>query len=172
MLTERRRRFVDRYVMHGNQTLAAEEAGFKQPAVTGCKLMKDKTVRAAIKAAQKPAEEAAWLTREERLVLLSGICAGKIGDVEVSLSGDLVRDPKTDEPLQVTKVKDRIKAAEVMSRMLGEFIEKREHSGPGGAAISVRNVEPTPEEALSMLEAEARKNPELAGRLKKLGGGT
>lgn len=173
-LTERRRRFVDRFLVHGNATRAAEEAGFKQPNVSGTKLVKDSAVRAAIKAAQKPAEEAAWATREERLMLLTGIARGEIGDAEVSLSGDLVKNDDG-SPLQVTKVKDRIKAMEVMARMLGENLEKREHSGPGGGPIPVGTT-PSEAEAVNMLAAAAAKNPVMAKQLqaqlgKLLGGG-
>lgn len=150
-LTERQQRFVTAYLASGNATDAARVAGYANPNKWGPTLVKHGGVKAAIRAKAKPAEEAVWLSREERLIILSNIALGKVGDAVTDLSGmPIVGDDG--KPLTTpAKVRDRVSAMTLISKMNGELLEKREHSGPGGGAIPVRAA--TREEAEAALAA-------------------
>lgn len=56
-------------------------------------------------------------------------------------------------------------------RIFGDLATKVELSGPGGGPILSANVDATGEQALEALKLAARRDPQLAGELKKLGSG-
>ena len=113
-LTERQRRFVEAYVgkAEGNATEAARLAGYSgddaQLAVRGSEAVRNRNIAAAIEEARKPRTRRAILTREQRQELLTEFAT----DVTV-------------------EHRDRLKAIEVLGKMQGDFIERREvkHEG-------------------------------------------
>ena len=146
-LTEKQRRFVRRYLAHGNATQAAREAGYSQPNKVSADLVKQGAVKAAIEAGQQKAEAADVMSREQALQNLTGIA-------------------KT-----AKMAKDRISATALLSKLQGwEAARKHEHSGPGGGPIPHSEVPATREQALEALKAQAKRDPALAEELKKLGG--
>jgi phage terminase small subunit len=98
-LPERRRRFVEHFVATGNAARSAEAAGFAHPDREGYRLLRNARVSAAIEAITGQATRDAIADREERLEILTDIVRGEV---------------------KGTLPKDRIAAANVMSRMNGE----------------------------------------------------
>lgn len=119
-LTERQRRFVEAYVgkAEGNATEAARLAGYSgddaQLAVRGSEAVRNRNVAEAIEAARKSRTRRAILTREQRQELLTEFA----NDVQA-------------------ETKDRIKAIEVLGKMQGDFIERREVEHKGAAVSFV-----------------------------------
>ena len=146
-LTERQRRFVREYLASGNATEAARRAGYAHPNKQG-------PIAEAIAAGGRKAEEHVWLTREERLVLLSGIAAGKVTETTLTLSGDPVEGP--------AKLRDRIKAMELMGRMCGDFSETRKHEG---------EIAVTKGDAVALLRERLQADPGVRARLLEVMGG-
>jgi phage terminase small subunit len=147
-LTERQRRFVQRYLVHGNATRAAKEAGYAQPNKLGAVLVKQGAVAAAIKAAQVKTTSANIIERDEALLVASRII-------------------RTDDDSRSV-----IAAIAQVSKMQSWEAPKRlEHTGPDGTPIQLQSVPATNEQALEALEAHAKKDPALAAQLKKLGSG-
>lgn len=95
MMTERRARFVDYFILTGNAAEACRRAGFsaKNPDAYGAKLKKDPEIRAAI---------------DERLRVLGKDRAASIGEVMTFLS-EAMRGKVKD-----AKARDRIEAAKVL----------------------------------------------------------
>lgn len=95
MMTERRARFVDYFILTGNAAEACRRAGFsaKNPDAYGAKLKKDPEIRAAI---------------DERLRALGKDRAASIGEVMTFLS-ETMRGKIKD-----AKARDRIEAAKVL----------------------------------------------------------
>ena len=52
-MNDRQRKFIEAYMIDPNATKAAKKAGFKQPHVAGCRLLKNVKVKAEIKKRQK-----------------------------------------------------------------------------------------------------------------------
>jgi phage terminase small subunit len=113
-LPEKRRRFIEAYLgeAKGNATEAARIAGYGSPAVEGCRLLKNAQVQAELE--KRVSEDPAVKSREEILRWWSDMMdAGGV------------------EP------RDRIKASELLAKAHGMFVQKVEHSGPGGSPIEV-----------------------------------
>lgn len=119
-LTEKQRRFVEAYVgkAEGNATEAARLAGYSGDdatlSVAGAKLVRNGKVADAIEDARKPRTRRAILTREQRQELLTEFANDE--DVEK---------------------RDRIKAIEVLGKMQGDFIERREVEHKGASVSFV-----------------------------------
>lgn len=146
-LTEKQRRFVERYLVHGNATRAAKSAGYRNPHVAGSTVAKHSAVAAAIAAGQSKTTARNVMERDEALALVAGIA----------------RDKRT--PSSV-----RIAAVARASRMQGwDAPEKLEHGGPGRGPIQVQSVPATREQAVDALRLAKARDAALAADLKKLG---
>jgi phage terminase small subunit len=142
-LTEKQRRFVEAYTgeAHGNATESARLAGYAGNDVTlgqvGAENLKKPQIAAAIQAALEPIRKAAIMTRERRQELLSKFAEG---DDPTALADD------PEAPF--IPVKDRIKAIEVLGKMQGDFVEKREVTVTNGVTVYLpdNGRDPEPEE--------------------------
>jgi phage terminase small subunit len=117
-LTSKRKAFVQAYCGEaaGNASEAARIAGYRSPGVEGCRLLKDARVQAEVRkhAARKEREDIA--TSDERQMLYTKIMRS-----------------------EGVEPRDRIKAAETLGKMHGDFLPERlEVSGPGGGDQVVR----------------------------------
>lgn len=147
-LTELQARFVECYLgeANGNATLAAKLAGYqgsdKALAVTASRLLRSAKVRRFLakvskgevgrqgKAAAASVELAvAIATHDERRAWLSGV----------------MRDPKV-------AMRDRLRAAELLAKIEGDFIHKVEVSGPDGGPMETLDVSKLSDEALAELD--------------------
>jgi len=121
-LTERQRRFVEAYVgkAEGNATEAARLAGYSHETTQGPRLLENVGVREAIEAARKPRTKRAIATREERQEFLTRVMNDE--------------DDSNDNGVEM---RDRLKACELLSKMQGDFIERREVEHKGAAVSFV-----------------------------------
>ena len=120
----------------GNAAEAARMAGYSKSSakVRGCNLLKrqdiiqavDMLTAHAIERADNQVTRSKIADADEVLEFLSGVMRGEIGDVVLCKDGFPVTDPATGETLEVSKVKDRIKASENLSKMLGLELRPQE----------------------------------------------
>lgn len=139
-LTHKQRRFVEAYTgeCHGNATEAYKRAGYSwgtdaTARVESHKLLTNPNVSSAIASATQEVSSRAIATRQERQELLTRILRGEETEVRLGSGGALVG---TTEFVVPVTAKDRLKALELLGRMQGDFVERHEHSGPGGGPIS------------------------------------
>ena len=130
-LSQKRRQFVLYYTgeAHGNATEAAKRAGYKNPRVIGARLLKVASVTAAIEEARKQDEGPKIMSRRERKEFFTRVAMGLGEEDTYTVDGALVEGPP--------KLKDRLRAAELLAKMEGDFLERVEHSGPGGTPVKI-----------------------------------
>ncbi|MEG0179834.1 MAG: terminase small subunit [Oscillospiraceae bacterium] len=123
--------FAYEYAQCGNATEAARRAGYKQPAVKGCQLLKLIGVKNELKsltdklnASKKSATEGIVEDFADRIAGMAEINAfwtsvirGEIGDKVVGEDGEVYAP---------TKISDRLKASELRAKVQGAFIERQE----------------------------------------------
>lgn len=111
-LTERQRRFVESYLASGNAMEAAKLAGYRCPHPEGSRLLRNATVALAIAAASTQRAGVALADRQERMEFLTR----------------MMRDSQEDAG-------NRLRASDILNRMDGSYVERREITGIGGVAI-------------------------------------
>ena len=123
-LTEKQRRFVEAYIgkAQGNATEAARQAGYKGNEVTlssvGAENLRKPQIAAAIEKARRPRTRKAIADREEREAWLSALMRGELTTTKLDAEGNAV---EVSAPMS-----DRVKANEILGKMNGDFIERRE----------------------------------------------
>ncbi|MCP4116475.1 MAG: terminase small subunit [Desulfobacteraceae bacterium] len=134
-LTTKQQRFVE--VFDGNATEAAREAGYKGNDVTlaqvGAENLKKPHIVAAIKERETERQSSKIATREERQAFWTDVMRGNITQDSVEGKGEdavVVKIPPD--------MKDRLRAAELLGKSEGDFIERKEVSGPGGGPVQTR----------------------------------
>lgn len=131
-LPEKRKRFADAYLASGNGTQAATVAGYAQPEVEACRLLKDAKVAAYMQAKAAPKVEHRMLVRENRLEWLAKVIAGEETEEVVTKEGEVI----SKEPA----IRDRLKAADMVAKMLGEYVKAEQPHGPTVAMHIAGNV--------------------------------
>lgn len=147
-LVPKRKVFIEEYLTCWNATEAARRAGYKHPAQQGSALTKLEIVERMIN------------NRIAELAVSSGEVLKRLGEQARSDIGDFLDD---DGSLNMAKARamgkthliksvtrsirgTRIElyssqaALELLGRNLGLFMDRLEHSGPGGAPIETRDV--------------------------------
>ncbi len=116
-LTVKQRRFIEAYT--GNATEAAILAGYRKQSARaiGAENLTKPNIIAAIQAREQNRLAKSVLTREERLIWWS----------------DMMMD-------KGQKTADRLRASELLARAEGDFLDRVEHTGPGGAPVELRTV--------------------------------
>lgn len=124
-LNERQKRFVDAYVKTGNASESIRQAGYKttNADVTATKLMKNPNVKAEIKRRLDELHAANVVDARECHELLSRIIRGKELE-ETALSVGTGNSARVERVKLPPKIKDRIKAAETMLKILSAVEEK------------------------------------------------
>lgn len=131
-LPEKRKRFVEAYLRTGNGTQAATEAGYAAPNTEAVRLLADASVAAAIKAKAEPVAKHRLLVRENRLEWLAKVIAGEETEAKLTAEGEVVETPAV--------MKDRLKAADMVAKMLGEYARAELPQGPTVAMHVTGNV--------------------------------
>lgn len=113
LLPEKRRKFIEAYLgtANGNATEAARIAGYASPTVEGSRLLTFADVRQEVD--RRIAGDPLIKSREQVLRWISE----KMDNAE-------------DE-------RNAVKCAEMMAKVHGSFVQKIEHSGPGGSPIEL-----------------------------------
>lgn len=123
-LTVKQRKFAEHYAQSGNATEAARLAGYKGAAATlavqGRENLKNPKVGAYLRSLTAQADASRIATATERQEFLTAVMRGKVL-VTVKPAGEDAQEYETSADL-----KDRLKAVELLGRMQGDFIEKRE----------------------------------------------
>lgn len=129
-LNARQRAFVRAYTSGktlGNGTQSAKKAGYggsdETLAVQASRLLSDAKVVEAIAAREADQDDASIADRYEREQFLASVMRG--AESERDALG---------EPVSVA-MRDRLKAAELLGKMGGDFIERREITGKDGAPL-------------------------------------
>lgn len=136
-LTLKQQKFVDHYNLYGHGTDAARAAGYKGNDVTlatvATENLKKHQIASAIKSQREELKQASIATAQERHEFLTSVMRGpKLSAEQMKLaleSGDITA-------LEGPKYSDRIKAAELLCKINGEFIEKKQIEG----GITVRVI--------------------------------
>lgn len=114
-LTARRQAFVDAYTgpAMGNASEAARLAGYAHAGVEGHRLLKNAKIQQEIAKVSQPRQDAAIADRAERLQFYSMV----------------MRD-------EAESTRDRARAAELLGKVQGDFIERKHIEHSGGAAVA------------------------------------
>jgi len=116
-LTPRQNKFIDLYA--GNAREAARLAGYKNPQGSAEQLMRSPKVIAALKERNKITEQSAAaqyiMSRVERQMFWTKV----------------VQD-------ESIRIQHRLKASELLARSEGDFVERRELTGPGAQPLSLK----------------------------------
>lgn len=130
LLSKRQRDFVRYYQETGNATEAARRAGYAPGgdevawAVQGSRLLRTAKVAAALAKEDEPAEQKHRKTRAEIRQWWASVMDGEVTDIVDALSGPAPAPPK---------LRDRIKASELLARTKGMFIERM--ANPDGSPL-------------------------------------
>lgn len=131
-MDERRRRFVDEYIMTGNGAEAARRAGYsaKHANRQAHALLKNTEIRAAIDERLQEASTAKTLEQRELIEFLSSVVRGEVTDEQLMtrLTGKGCSQIERHE-IRAT-IKDRLRAAELLLKVQGAF-DKSESKATG-----------------------------------------
>ena len=116
--------FADEYIKTGNQTVAARKAGYKNPEVQGCRLLKNDKVLSYI------AEKQAKIDKDEKRDIMS---LSEIQELRTKIARGQIRDSLGFEP----EHKDRLKA---MSDLEKTLLIKQEKEEKKAAEEAARNA--------------------------------
>lgn len=118
-LTDKQQRFVDLWT--GDATETSAMAGYSAPQQAGTRALKNAVVCRLIKYIRDETLKPQIMTRQERQKFYTDIALGKITEQVVDGKGKTVQ--------RQAKLKDRLRAAELLSKSEGDFLERREISG-------------------------------------------
>lgn len=124
-LTPKEQAFCEHFVVDPSPSRAAKAAGYAWATSDGHSIYMKPKVQAEIKRLQAIREKRILMTRDRQLEILA----------------EMIEDP-------TTKKADKIKAMTLRSKMLGELIERREHSGPNGDPIRFEDLTGVPTKKL------------------------
>lgn len=133
-LPPKRRAFVLAYCGEaaGNATEAARIAKYAHPGEEGYRLLRNAQVAAAIELVGTPLASKAIASIDEMQEMLSRTLRGEEEEAIKTLAGVMVSPPR---------MRDRLKALELLGKMRGAFIERREVSGPSGGPVVFGTIE-------------------------------
>ncbi len=117
MLNTRQRAFVDAYCITGNTAEAARRAGYsvKTARVIGQRLLTNVDIQRAIQSREEEKHAEAVAGRQERMEFLTGV-------MRDSERGDVYR----------------LKAADLLGKLSGDYINRTELSGPAGRPLEMK----------------------------------
>jgi phage terminase small subunit len=135
-LPAKRRAFVVAYVGEAarNATEAARIAGYGSPTSQASRLLTFANVSRAIAAFERASRKATVMSKAEREEWLTRVIAGEIEETIVTVKGGTKKAP--------ARIRDRIQAATLLSRMRGELTDKVEatHHGIDGVLSKMNGV--------------------------------
>jgi phage terminase small subunit len=118
-LTEKQKRFIDFYIEKGNATEAAKLAGYKGVNLNRVGSENLSKLDKEIKKRLEEKEDARIAKQDEILKLLTSIARGEVEEEIPVLVGDGVQNLEK----KGTSVKDRLKAAELLGKRYGLYID-------------------------------------------------
>lgn len=131
-MNDRRKKFVDEYILTGNATEAAKRAGYSTRTAysQGERLLRNAEVRAAIDKRLAEAASEKTLTQKQLLEFLSAVVKGEVNDetVQNKLIG---KGCSIVEHVEIrASVRERVRAAELLLKIYGAFNQDEESGKP------------------------------------------
>ncbi|WP_258115632.1 terminase small subunit [Levilactobacillus yiduensis] len=119
-LTIKQQKFIESYIVSGNATQAAIEAGYskKTAGQTGNENLKKPDILKALEKRTEEIRDEKIVDQREIMEFISATQRGEVREVVVTPSGTKVEVP--------AKISDRLKAAELMGKRYAMWTEKRD----------------------------------------------
>jgi len=137
-MTERQKRFVDYYIQTGNATEAARKAGYKHPDKYGNENLGKLGVKEAIAERMSQLESDRIASAEEVLSYLTAAMRGQITEEVIVVEGVGNGESSARVETKQLSAATRTKAAELLAKRYGLLLDKKELTGAGGGALTVR----------------------------------
>lgn len=138
-LTERQKRFADYYIETGNAAEAARQAGYKQPQVQGSENLVKPNVKVYIQQRLQALEDKRIASAAEVLKYLTAILRGDETEEVVVVEGCGDGRSEASKIDKNISAKDRIKAAELLGKRYGIWVDRQQVEGSAAVQI-VDNV--------------------------------
>lgn len=135
-LTPRMKAYCEYFIELGNQSQAAIKAGYSEKAArqTSSKIMKYKIIQDYIAERMAEKDKSVIADQDEILSFLTSTMRGEVKEQIPLLDGDGYQKLRY---LDATQTKDRIKAAEMLGKRHGMWLDKKEVSGNVGVTMIV-----------------------------------
>jgi phage terminase small subunit len=139
-MTERQKRFVDYYIQTGNATEAARKAGYSENYTNNNaqKVLQSTTVQNAISERVAALESKRIADAEEVLTYLTAAMRGQISEEVIVIEGTGNGESSARVETKQLSAATRTKAAELLAKRYGLLLDKKELTGAGGTALTVR----------------------------------
>ncbi|MDF2902380.1 MAG: phage terminase small subunit [Bacillus sp. (in: firmicutes)] len=134
-LTEKQKRFADYYIQTGNATESARRAGYKQAHVQGSQNLDKLSVKNYIDERLRELEDKRIAKADEVLQMLTRILRDEEEEEVVVVEGDGEGRSSATTITKKVSAKDRIKAAELLGKRYGTWLDRQEISGNVGVQI-------------------------------------
>lgn len=140
-LNDRQQAFVDYYIQSNNLSESARRAGYaeRSAASTAIELMKNPKIRNAINARLKQLESERIAEDKEILEYLTTVMRGECEDEIVVNVGKGKGFTQAEKIAAKIGAKDRLKAAELLGKIRGMFLNKQEIELTGNIPIVIRD---------------------------------
>ena len=120
-LTAKQRRFCEAYASNGNALKSAEIAGYAKPSPQSAQVLESLSVQQALEKLRLTETKRYIATREERQEFWTRVMMGLEQDADGS----------------PVKMRDRLKAAELLGRSGADFLERIQHSGDADNPLKI-----------------------------------
>lgn len=140
-LNERQKRFVEEYIQTGNVAESARRAGYsvRSAKENGAELLTNPNVKAAIDSRLKELESERVATTQEIQEYLTAVMRGELDEEVVVNVGVGKGYTRADKIKAQVGAKDRTKAAELLAKVRGMFINKSELEVTGNLPIVIKD---------------------------------
>lgn len=125
-MTLKQKNFADHYLISGNATESAIQAGYSKKTATGLgyKVLQQEVVKEYIKKERDKLDKKKIATREEVLQRLTAISRGEIKEEIVVVEGGGEGVSRAKKIEKEPPLKDIIKATELLGKIHGVFVDK------------------------------------------------
>lgn len=140
-LKEKQKRFIEEYLQSGNATESAKKAGYspKTAYAIGVENLKKPLIQAEINARLKELESERVATTQEIQEYLTAVMRGELDEEVVVNVGIGKGYTRADKIKAQVGAKDRTKAAELLAKVRGMFVNKSEVELSGNLPIVIRD---------------------------------
>ena len=138
-LNIRQKHFVDYYIQTGNATESAKKAGYslKSAYQVGCKLLKNPKIQKALNTRQAELESELIAKDKEVLEYLTKVMRGQTEEEVVVNVGVGKGFTQAQKVMAQAGAKERLKAAEMLAKVKGMFINKNELEISGSVPVVI-----------------------------------
>ena len=138
-LNIRQKHFVDYYIQTGNATESAKKAGYslKSAYQVGCELLKNPKIQKALNTRQAELESELIAKDKEVLEYLTKVMRGQTEEEVVVNVGVGKGFTQAQKVMAQAGAKERLKAAEMLAKVKGMFINKNELEISGSVPVVI-----------------------------------